>query len=59
MLELFGEVGGEVPEYFLSDQFFDKWHSKKLLWKISSKTLTAGVFWVVIGALRDNLVNKV
>ena len=22
MLELFGEVGGEVPEYFLSDQFF-------------------------------------
>ena len=24
MLELFGDVGGDIPEYFSLDKFFDK-----------------------------------
>ena len=43
MLEPFGEVGGDVPEYFSSDNFFDKCPSKKLSRENSSKTITAGV----------------
>ena len=43
MFELFGEFGGDVPECFYWDKFFDKWQIKKLLRKISSKNLTAGV----------------
>ena len=45
MLELFGEGGWDVPEYVLSDKFFNKWRIQKLsLRKISSKNLSAGVF---------------
>ena len=40
ILEPFGEVGGDVPEYFSSL----KLKIKKLLQKISSKNLTAGVY---------------
>ena len=43
MLELFGEVGGGVPEYFSSQTHFAKLKIKKLLPKICSKNLTAGV----------------
>ena len=43
MLEPFGEVGGDVPEYFSSQTHFAKIEDKKLLRKISSKNLTAGV----------------
>ena len=38
MFELFGEVGGDVPEYCLLDKFFDKWRIKKLLRKLVLKT---------------------
>ena len=47
MLEPFGEVGGDVPEYFSSRTHFTKIEDKKikeLLRKIRSKNLTAGVF---------------
>ena len=41
MLEPFGEVGGDVPEYFSSRTL--KLKIKKLLRKIKSKNLPAGV----------------
>ena len=43
ILEPFGEVGGDVPEYFSSRTHFAKIEDKKLLRKIKSKNLTAGV----------------
>ena len=43
MLELFGEVGGDVPEYFLLRTHFAHIEDKKLLRKLKSKNLTAGV----------------
>ena len=43
MLELFVEVGGGVPEYFSSRTHFAKIEDKKLLRKIKSKNLSAGV----------------
>ena len=43
MLEPFGEVGGDVPEYFSSQHILLKLKIKKLLRKIKSKNLTAGV----------------
>ena len=44
MLEPFGEVGGDVPEYFSTrTHFLLKLKIKKLLRKIKSKNLTAGV----------------
>ena len=43
MLEPFGEVGGDVPEYFSSRTHFAKIEDEKLLRKIKSKNLTAGV----------------
>ena len=43
MLEPFGEVGGDVPEYFSSQTHFAKIEDKKLLLKLKSKKLTAGV----------------
>ena len=43
MLEPFGEVGRDVPEYFSSRTHFAKIEEKKLLRKMSSKNLTAGV----------------
>ena len=48
VLEPFGEVGGDVPEYFSSRTNFAKIEDKKLLWKIKSKNLTAGVFLEVL-----------
>ena len=45
MLEPFGEVGGDVPEYFSSRTHFAKIEDKKLLRKIKSKNLTAGFFF--------------
>ena len=46
MLGPFGEVGGDVPEYFSSRTHFTKIEDKKLLRKIKSKNLPAGVFFV-------------
>ena len=43
MFEPFGEVGGDVPEYFSSRTHFSKIEDKKLLRKIRPKNLTAGV----------------
>ena len=43
MLEQFGEVGGEVPEYFNREHIWLKLKTKKLLRKIKFKNLTAGV----------------
>ena len=43
ILEPFGEVGGDVPEYFSLRTHFAKIKDKMLLRKISSKNLTAGV----------------
>ena len=43
MLEPFGNVGGNIPEYFSSRTHFAKIDDKKLLRKISSKNLTAEV----------------
>ena len=43
MLEPFGEVGGDVPEYFSSEHILLILKIKKLLRKIKSKNLTAGV----------------
>ena len=31
MLELFGEVGGDVPEYFLLDKIFEKMTGYKVI----------------------------
>ena len=45
MLEPFGEVGRDVPEYFSSRTHFTKIEDKKVIRKISSKNLTAGVEW--------------
>ena len=57
MLEPFGEVGGDVPEYFSSRTHFAKIENKKVIAKIKSKNLTAGVFFFfffffLIGSLR-------
>ena len=41
MLEPFGEVGGDVPEYFSSEHILLKLKIKKLLRKISSKKLNS------------------
>ena len=46
MLEPFGEVGGDVPEYFSLRTHFAKIEEKKLLRKFKSKNLTAGVYIV-------------
>ena len=43
MLEPFGEVGGDVPECFSSRIHLLKLKIKKVLRKISSKNITAGV----------------
>ena len=43
MLEPFGEVSGDVPEYFSSRTHFAKIMDKKVIAKISSKNLSAGV----------------
>ena len=43
MFEPFGEVGRDVPEYFSSRTHFAKIEDKKVIEKISSKNLTAGV----------------
>ena len=43
MLEPFVEVGGDVPEYFLSRTHFANIEDKKVIAKIKSKNLTAGV----------------
>ena len=43
MLEPFGEVGGDVTEYFSSRTHFVEIETKKVNAKISSKNLTAGV----------------
>ena len=43
MFEPFGEVGGDVPEYFYREHILLKLKLKKLLRKIKSKDLTAGV----------------
>ena len=45
MLKQFGEVGGDRPEYFHREHILLKLTIKKLLRKISSKNLTAGVFF--------------
>ena len=45
MLEPFGEVSGDAPEYFSSRTHFANIGDKKLLRKIKSKNLTAGVFF--------------
>ena len=42
MLEPFGEVGGDVPEFFSSRTHFAKIEDKKVMRKIKSKNLTAG-----------------
>ena len=44
MFEPFGEVGGDVPDYFSLRTYFAKIEDKKLLRKISLKNLTAGVY---------------
>ena len=43
MLEPFGEVGGDGPEYFSSRTHFAKIEDKQVLRKIKSKNLTARV----------------
>ena len=43
MLEPFGEVGGDVPEYFHRELILRKLKIKKLLRKTKSKNLSAGV----------------
>ena len=43
ILEPFGEVGGDFPEYFSSRTHFAKIADKKLSRKIKSKNLTAEV----------------
>ena len=48
MLKPFGEVGGDVPEYFSSRAHFAKIEDKKLLRKIKSKNITAGVFFFLV-----------
>ena len=51
MLEPFGEVGGDVPEYFSSRTHFAKIEDKKLLRKIRSKNLSAGVCFFRLSAV--------
>ena len=49
MLEPFEEVEGDVPEYFSSrEHILLKLKIKKLLRKIRSKNLTAGVFFSIL-----------
>ena len=48
MLEPFGEVGGDIPEYFSSRTHFAKIDDKTLLRKIRSKNLSAGVFFFLM-----------
>ena len=48
MLEPFGEVGGDAPEYFLLRTHLLKLKIKKLLRKIRSKNLSAGVFFFLV-----------
>ena len=48
MLEPFGEVGGDVPEYFSSRTHLAKIEDKKLLRKIRSKNLTASFHNLVL-----------
>ena len=43
ILEPFGEVGGDAPEYFSFEHILLVLKIKKLLRKIKSKNLTAGV----------------
>ena len=43
MWEPFGEVGGDAPEYFSSRTHFANIEDKKVIAKIKSKNLTAGV----------------
>ena len=43
MLEPFGEVDGDVPEYFSSQTHFAEIKDKKVIAKIRSKNLTARV----------------
>ena len=43
MLEPFREVGGDAPEYFSSPIHFANIEDKKVMRKIKSKNLTAGV----------------
>ena len=43
LLEPFGEVGGDVPEYFSSRTHFAKIEDKKLLRKIKPQNLTDGI----------------
>ena len=43
MLEPFGEVGGDVPEYFSSRTHMLKLKIKKILRKIRSQNITADV----------------
>ena len=43
MLEPFGEVGGDVPEYFSRELILLILKIKKLLQKIKSKNLTAEI----------------
>ena len=42
MLEPFGEVGGDVREYFLSRTHFAKIKDKKVIAKNRSKNVSAG-----------------
>ena len=48
MLEPFGEVGGDVPEYFSSRTHFAKIEDKNLLRKIKSKNLSAVFFSLLL-----------
>ena len=43
MLEPLGEIGGDVTEYFSSRTHFAKIVDKKVIAKITSKNLPAGV----------------
>ena len=49
MLEPFGEVGGDVPEYFSSRTHFAKIEDKKSYCeKLGLKNITAGGFFVFL-----------
>ena len=55
MLGPFGEVGRDAPEYFSSRTQFAKIEDKKkLLRKIRSKNLTAGVFFSALSPYATN-----
>ena len=43
VVKLFGEIGGGVPEYFSSGEFFSVNDAVKVIMKNSSKNITAGV----------------